>query len=527
MPIKPGIKLLSTVNRMIFRLSGVKLSMAKARIIKASIFCVSLNLCAVCYSAKVIKETCSQSDRALYEILNLNNVTARKIIENESRNTSDSLDMYLEYLSNWNISIETALYEDQSRYEQYLISLDSRLDRIDKKADKSTPSYHILLAEIYAQAGMVNIFYRDYLSGFFKLMKAKNNARINLEKFPDYWMNNKLCGVLNIAFDQMSPFLKKIAGLFFNISGNPKTGFSQLSQYLRYVEDYPGLKSDALLYYGFAMRIAKKEETGYKLFREEINIDHAPVLTLFIYSNLMCLTGRNEEARHMLSKFAGENFEVPFPFMSYLYGKVTLNRLAPDADIYLKKFISSSRSKNFKRETCCRLSDYYLINSNTEMFHYFRQQMNNYAKATTDRDREADVEINRSYLPNRELLKARYLVQGGYYSEADSILRKIRREEFSIKGYQNEYYLLKAKVEYGSNLMSEALRNCDKAIAGGKKCKEHYAAEAALLAGDILIKNGDREKATDYYKMALEIKGQNDVYIEIIEKMARNRLNNI
>jgi predicted negative regulator of RcsB-dependent stress response len=75
--------------------------------------------------------------------------------------------------------------------------------------------------------------------------------------------------------------------------------------------------------------------------------------------------------------------------------------------------------------------------------------------------------------------------------------------------------------------MSEALRYCEKAIAGGKSCREHYAAEAALLAGDILIKEGEREKATDYYKIALVIKGQNDVYIEIIEKMARNRLNNI
>jgi hypothetical protein len=509
------------------RLSGERSGRVITCIVKASIFCISLNICLLCYSAKTIKETSAESDRALYEILNLNNVTARKIIEEESLSSASNTNMYLEYLSNWNNSIETALHEDQKRYEQYLKSLDIQLDRIDRKADKSSPSYHILLAEIYAQAGMVQIFYRDYLSGFFKIMKAKNNARFNLEKYPDYWMNNKLCGVLNVAFDQMSPFLKKIAGLFFNISGNPKTGFNQLSQYLSYVEDYPGLKSDALLYYGFAMRIAKNEEKGYILFREEIDTEHSPVLTLFIYSNLMCLTGRNEKARHMLSKFAEQSFEVPFPFMNYLYGKVTMNKLSPDADLYLKRFIALSKSKNFKRETCCRLSDYYLINSDKEMFNLYRQQMNNYAKATTDRDREADVELNRSYLPNRELLKARYLVQGGYYSEADSILGKISLEGFTVKGYQNEYYLLKAKVGYGNNQMTEALLNCDKAIAGGKECKEHYAAEAALLAGDILFKKGERDKAADYYRLALDIKGQNDVYIEIIEKMAKNRLNNI
>jgi tetratricopeptide (TPR) repeat protein len=511
---------------MFFRLSGWKLHTATICFVKTGILYISLNLFAVYCSGKGIKETSSQYDKALFEILNLNNVTARKILEDKSKNSSDSVNMFLEYLDNWNNSVETALYEDQVRYEQYLKSLDLLLERIDKKADKSSPSYHILLAEIYAQAGMVQIFYRDYISGFIKIMKAKNNARINLEKYPDYWMNNKLCGVLNVAFDQMSPFLKRIAGLF-NISGNPKTGFRQLSEYLSYVEDYPGLKSDALLYYGFALRIAKDEERGYSLFKEEINTEKTPVLTLFIYSNLMCLTGRNEEARNMLSKFAGHNFEVPFPFMNYLYGKVTMNRLDQGADIYLKKFIMSSKSKNFKRETCCRLSDYYLVNSDTELFNYYRHQMSNYARATTDRDREADVELNRPYLPCRDLLKARYLIQGGYYSDADSILSSINPGELSIKAYWTEYYLLTAKVEFSTKRMKEALLNCNMAISQGKQCDEHYAAEAALLAGDILAKTGNREKATDYYKMALEIKGQNDVYIEIIEKMARNRLNNI
>jgi hypothetical protein len=511
---------------MFFRISVGKLNTSATYIVKASILYISLNLCTVYSSAKGIKETSSQYDRALYEILNLKNLTARKIIENERPASSDTVNMYAEYLASWNNSIETALYEDQARYEQYLKSFDILLEHIEKKADKSSPEYHILLAEIYAQAGMVQIFYRDYFSGFIKIMKAKNNARINLEKYPDFWMNNKLCGVLNVAFDQMSPFLKRIAGLF-NISGNPGTGFRQLSQYLKYVEDYPGLKSDALLYYGFAMRIAKNEEKGYSLFKEEINTEHSPVLTLFIYSNLMCLTGRNEEARHMLSKFAGQNFEVPFPFMNYLYGKVTLNKLDSAADLYLKKFITSSKSKNFKRETCCRLSDYYLMNSNTELFNYYRQQIRKYAKATTDRDREADVELNRPYIPSRDLLKARYLIQGGYYAEADSVLSRINYGEFSTDGYRNEYYLLMAKVEFNTKRISEALLNCDMAISQGKHCEEHYAAEAALLAGDILLKTGKKDKATDYYKMALEIKGQNDVYIEIIEKIARNRLNNI
>jgi len=65
-----------------------------------------------------------------------------------------------------------------------------------------------------------------------EIMKANSYAKENSEKFPGFWMNNKLCGVLNVSFDQMSPFLKKIAGIF-NFKGDPETGFKQLDNTLR------------------------------------------------------------------------------------------------------------------------------------------------------------------------------------------------------------------------------------------------------------------------------------------------------
>lgn len=473
-----------------------------------------------------INEIAAKYDKALFEILNLNTVTAQKILDNGNKGSSEKADMYFEYLNNWNKVIEVVLKEDQTKYEKYLGSLDARLELIDKKADKSLPSYYILLAEIYAQAGMTQIFYRDYLSGFLKIMKANNYARENLEKYPDCWLNNKLCGILNVSLDQLSPFLKKMAGIL-NLKGDPATGFKQLSLYLKYVEDYPGLKAEALLYNGFALRMAKKDEMAFALFNEKIVPDEAPVLNLFLYSNIMYLTGRNEHARTLLSELSDSRFEVPFPFKDYLYGKSSLYCLDKVADIYLKQFMVNSQSKNYKREVCSRLADYYFIYSNSEQFSYYRKLIGTYSKATTDRDREADIESKRPYDPYPDLLKARYLVHGGYYAEASEILLSINQGELTRKAYRNEYSLLMAKVKLRTNQLNEALMFCEKTIDQGRDCDEHYAAEAALLAGDILAKKGSKEKAVSYYKMALEIKGQNDVYIENIEKIANNRLKDL
>ena len=496
------------------------------KIARQTISGIILILYSVSCIANDINEVASKFDKILCEILNLNTVTAQKMIDNGYKGSSGRTDMYLEYLNNWNMVIEVVLKEDQSKYEKYLVSLNERLDLIDKNADKSLPSHYILLAEIYAQAGMTQIFYRDYLSGLFKIMKANNYARENLVKYPDCWLNNKLCGILNVSLDQLSPFLKKMAGMI-NLRGDPETGFKQLSRYLKSVEEYPGLKAEALLYNGFALRMAKKDEMAFSLFNEKIVEDEAPVLNLFLYSNIMYLTGRNEHARTMLSELTESRFEVPFPFKDYLYGKSNLCCLNKEADKYLKQFMANSKSKNYKREVCSRLADYYSIYSNSEQFSYYRKLIGTYSKATTDRDREADIESKRPYDPYPGLLKARYLVHGGYYNEAYEILLSINQGELTREAYRNEYSLLMAKVKFRTNQLNEALMFCEKTIDKGRDCDEHYAAEAALLAGDILAQKGSKEKAVSYYKLALEIKGQNDVYIENIEKSANNRLKNL
>ena len=137
------------------------------------------------------------------------------------------------------------------------------------------------------------------------------------------------------------------------------------------------------------------------------------------------------------------------------------------------------------------------------------------------------MENSRPYPPLPVLLKARYLVNGGYYIEAAEILGNINLASLSRLEYLNEYHLLLAKVEFNSGHPAEAVQNCLRTISQGRDMDEHYAAEAALLAGEISQSQGNIKMAIGFYHMALDIKGQDDVYIEIIERTAENRLNEL
>lgn len=462
----------------------------------------------------------SLQDSVLFEILNLRPKSARKMLD--SGKTTD-FNLYNEYLYNWNEALELCLSGNEERYKKFQAWFDHRINQIETKASQKDPSYHVILADIYIHAAMVNIMNNDYLSGFGKLMKANKNIRLNEEKHPGYWQNNKLTGVLNVSFASLSPFWRKVAGIF-SLTGDAEKGFSQLDKYLADVKLYKGLHAEAVLYYGAVLKIAKDDDRAWKMLSQNIKKEDTPALTAFLASNLLYFTNRNEEALQFLRNFPVNKIEISFNHYDYLMGKEKLCRLDKDAEVYLKKYLDNTGLRNYSREICMKLAHQSLINGNKSGYNLYLQKMDEYPKASIDRDREADIEKNIGYQPDVNLLKARYLVWGGYWNKTDSVLQLVNQKMLQPKAQKNEYSFLLASVRNAQNRSSEALTICDQLIESGKQDKDRFTAEAALLAGNIYFNKNDFEKAAIYFNQTLKIEGNDDVYIEIIHRKAKNQL---
>jgi hypothetical protein len=460
-------------------------------------------------------------DRALFEIYDLRTISAQRIIDEERDRDPGSL--FPEYLENWKEVIELLSYSEEERYKAYLISLDARLERISENGDQSSPSYHILLGEIYSHAAMAQVMYGDYLAAFGNLLRAKKNANINVEKHPDYWLNNKLVGIMNVSFDKIPSMMRWFTNLF-GLRGDAETGFKQMDQYLRDVQDYPGLKSEIVVYYVFGLKLSRNEEMANELFNREMDPDEAPVLALYLQASYLYMTGKNEDAFNMMFSFPSDHMEVPFGFVDFLRGKIKLNRLDQDADIYMLSFLEHSKFKNYKREISMKLAYHYFIQGDTNKYQYYKNQAASYPKATTNRDREADVERQRPYEPHPDILKARHLVNGEYFARANLEIGKVDVNKLDQQAYLVEYYLITAKIR--SKLFHDdgAMALYERAIDLGRDRTEQYAAEAALFAGIEAQSKGDLQKANNYWELALEIDGQKDIYIEHIHDKATNLL---
>ncbi len=485
-----------------------------------SVLFVFVLSCNVLFASPLISE---KQDKALFEILNLRTKTARNILYSDK---NAAFDLNREYLYNWCDVLELILLDNKNKYESYQDELEKRIKRIETQSNESDRDYHIILAEIYVQAGMLNMYYGDFLTGFGKIMKANKNARLNEKNYPGYWRNNKLGGALNVSVSSLSLFWKTLAGLF-SLNGDFDKGIAQLKKYVADVKDYKGMKSEGILYYAAALKVAKDEEGAFELLRENVIKEEAPALSLFMTSNVFFHTGRNEEAISYLSYYPKEKAEIPFIHYDYLMGKEKLLRFDNDTPEYFKRFLNSTNIKNYRREICLKLAHFYLVNDDIDNYRFYLKKMDEFPKATIDRDREADIEKNKPYLPNPELLKARYLVSGSYFEQAALILKNISGEKLEQQEQKNEYLYLQACISNGMNKGNEAIAICDQLIKTQADAEDRFPVEAALLAGNICLKNGSNARAEAYFKKVADLDGNDDVYIEIIHRKAKNQLKKI
>jgi tetratricopeptide (TPR) repeat protein len=245
-------------------------------------------------------------------------------------------------------------------------------------------------------------------------------------------------------------------------------------------------------------------------------------LLAFMFANIYSKAGENDKVIKTLSECPVTSDRYPFYYLNYMLGVAKLSRLDSDACYPLLNFLGNFKGKNYIRSAYMHLAWYYLIENDPQQYSVYMDRIKLRGNDQVDNDREALVFAGKNSKPDLNLLKARLLSDGGYYSRARHEL-----DDFKAADQKStiEYTYRLGRIYHNWGKTEEAIPFYKETILNGEKLPYYYAANSALQLGMIYEQSNDFTKARLYYSKVLDM--DFDEYQFSISNKAQAGLNRI
>jgi len=436
---------------------------------------------------------------AMQAILDLKTTTAREILQKEK--VANPQNGYVIYFEHYCESIELIVTEDEKIYEKLINSYEERMEQIDK-LDDGSPYNAWLQAEMLFQTGLAQVKFGTRINGVYKMLSSYERIKEHRKKYPQFWQNQKLTGIFNIILANIPPFLRWAADIF-GFSGDSVLGMYQLQEYGSKAKNVRGLAEESVIMTNLGYLLTRQEEEGFRFMAGQDATIMKVTLVKYLYSNAASFAYKNDLALKLLTEIHQNELQVNFYAIPYSIGRAKLNHLEKDARIYLEAFLNNYSVLDYKKAACNRLSYCYLLEGNMQKYEEYRAKVATVGQRLRDRDQEAILESSSSLIPHTGLLKARLLCDGGYFSQADSIIQSINPELLDQTAYQQEYYYRKGRIYQLTGKVNLAIEQFNKAFDQGKNLPYTYATRSALQLGKIYEELKNYPSAQLWYENCL------------------------
>jgi len=173
---------------------------------------------------------------------------------------------------------------------------------------------------------------------------------------------------------------------------------------------------------------------------------------------------------------------------------------AQQFEIFLTKFTGQNYIKRGWQKTGWAA----LIENDTASYRSSIQKVLTYGSTQIDADKNAESNAKSGIIPNVELLKCRILFDGGYYFKAQKILKNINSENLSLEENVEINYRY-GRISQRINNISDAKKYYKQTIETGSSFLVYFAANSALLLGNIYEVEKDTIRASHYYNICLDL----------------------
>ena len=467
--------------------------------LKKSFFILFLSLFSISKGAFTYdyNKNCQQAYQAIFK---LKFAAGKALLETEKKaNPNNLMPFFIEdYIDFFTLYIG----ENKTLFESLETKKSNRIDILEK-GNKNSPWFLYTQADLHLHWAFARIKFGEYLSAVLEVKKAASMHRENLEKFPDFKPSIKSMALLNTIFGAI-PDKYKFGAKILGLKGSINQGITDLKSVIK-DPNFQFKDEGIILYTLIQLHLLKDYNEAWKMINGNLSLEDN-LLNHFVVATVAAHVGKNDKVIEiLLSKPSNKEF-FPYPFLDFLLGNAKLNRLDKDADIYLKKFISTFKGQNYIKEANRKLAWFYLINSQPDLYKKYLLVCKTTGNETIDEDIAAQKEANSNIIPQKELLKARVLFDGAYYQRAIDMLTKINPTKLSSNREKIEYFYRKGRILHEWGKLDEALIEYQKTIQSDPNLNLYFAPNAALKSGAIYEKKGNKPKAIEYYKKAISYK---------------------
>jgi hypothetical protein len=471
--------------------------------IKKYFLIVLLFLCS-CFEARasfVFDATCVDAYKA---ILGLRMNEARQLISKEKQVNPQNgiiilLENYIDYFS-------LLASENKNDYNKWKDNKSARISALEQN-DKNSPYYLFSQAEIYLQWSFLKAKFGDYMSSGSDAKSANSLLKDNSKKYPDFLPNKKSLALVNIIFGNIPANFKWITGML-GMKGNTQYGINQLTELKKQLPKSPySFYDDEIIWFLCVTNInlVHSKNSYETLIGYLADMDSNSMLKVYLQGYVSSKTAHNDETIKYLEAAPKSGQYIAVPPIYYMLGTARLNRMDGDTPSALTRYVNEYKGTTFIKDAYLKLAYFYLLQNDSEKYEAYLKLVRSRGSATDGKDKIALREANEPK-PDVDLLKARFYFDGGYYNKAMALIANKDVNSLKLTRDKIQYYYYLGRINDKINKNYEAVLNYQKAIALGKETSYYYAANAALLIGNIYEEIKDYKKAAQYYNDALDMK---------------------
>jgi tetratricopeptide (TPR) repeat protein len=263
---------------------------------------------------------------------------------------------------------------------------------------------------------------------------------------------------------------------------------------------------EAIFYYCYLRFYLSNDKKGVADFIEQQQLDVVNNnLYTYLAANLSINSQQAAKAIEVLNARNRSDVYMASPVWDLEMGYAKLHHLEPDAVVYFENFLKQFKGKFYVKDVLLKLGWHYYLQGDEVKAAYYRKEIAKRGSAETDADKLAQKEGKYTQWPNRLLLQARMLNDGGYHREALRLLHGKTTADFVRTEEKLEFAYRVGRLYDDLNVDDQAMTGYKEAIAIGENRKEYFAARAALHIGFIYEERGDKATAISWFEKCISM----------------------